>query len=180
MYRSGVLRKLVMPDFLSAFGRGRERAIRDMRTLTGLPVISKGRRIGRAACVELTDDLTRIRGLFVDCGMRGSRFIPEQMIDLLGEVAIITGGSGRRTSARNPTLQRRALSTDGRLLGAVSGAMIDENTRSVEALLLSRGYIDDLLVGRQWVRQYTVNRDSGDVIFPGEGTKPQSKGGETL
>jgi len=140
-----------------------------MRSLTGLPVIHRGKRIGRAVSVELTNDLTRMRGLYVDCGLRGSRFIPEHMIGVLGEVAIIAEGLGQRANRKNPPLPRRALSTDGRLLGAVSGAMIDESTRNVEALLLSRGYIDDLLGGRQWVRRFTVNRDSGDVIFPAGG-----------
>lgn len=130
-----------------------------------MSVLVQGERIGRAASVELTDDLTRMRGLYVDCGMRGSRFIPVDMIELLGEVAILSRGSGRRASAKANVLPRRALSTDGQLLGAVSGAMIDETTRDVQALQLSRGYIDDLLVGRQWVRHFTVNPNSGDVVF---------------
>lgn len=158
-------------------------AIKDLRNITGLPVILGGKRIGRAAGVELTDDLTRMSGLYVDCGMRGSRFIPERMIGILGEVSIIAEGSGRRASAKSGALPRRALSTDGQLLGAVSGAMIDETTREVTALQLSRGYIDDVLVGRQWVRHFTVNRDSGDVIFPEDTPKgvrrAHPKGGGT-
>lgn len=146
-------------------------------------MLYRGKRIGRAAQVELTEDMTRMRGLYVDCGMRGSRFIPEEMIELVGDVAVILRGSGRRASAKTNALPRRALSTDGQLLGAVSGAMINETTRNVEALQLSRGYIDDLLAGRQWIRHYMVIRDSGDVIFPGAGpirSGPHSKGGETL
>ncbi len=154
-----------------------------MRSIQGLPVIYRGKRIGRATSVELTEDLTRMRGLTVDCGMRGSRFIPEHMIGILGEVSIIAKESGRRASTKEPLFPRRALSTDGQLLGAVSGAMIDETTRGVEALQLSRGYIDDLLVGRQWIRHFTVNQDSGDVVFLDgiqKATRSQPKGGETL
>ena len=149
--------------------------------MTGLPVIRNGKRIGRAACVELTEDLTRMRGLYVDCGLRGGRYIPEQSISVMGEVSILADERGKRASAKNSALLRRALSTDGQLLGAVSNAMIDEATRTVEALELSRGFIDDLFLGRRWIRQFTVNRDSGDVIFPGSGqARPRPKGGGIL
>ena len=149
--------------------------------MTGLPVIRNGKRIGRAACVELTEDLTRMRGLYVDCGLRGGRYLPEQSISVMGEVSILADERGKRASARNSALLRRALSTDGQLLGAVSNAMIDEATRTVEALELSRGFIDDLFLGRRWIRQFTVNRDSGDVIFPTLGqVRPRPKGGGIL
>ncbi len=146
--------------------------MKDLRNLVGLPVICDGKRIGRAASVELSQDLTQMAGLVVDCGIRGSRFIAAQDVELMGEVSIITNRSGRRTSAPLP-LRRRALSTDGSTRGAVSGAMIDEASGKVEALLLSMGYIDDLLTGRRWIRRYQVQEESGNVIFD-EG----EKGGE--
>ncbi len=141
--------------------------MKDLRNLVGLPVICAGKRIGRASGVELSEDLTCMSGVVVDCGIRGSRFIPAGDVELMGEVSIITHTPGKRSGQAAP-LRRRALSTDGGTRGAVAGAMIDERTGQVDALLLSLGYIDDILTGRRWIRQYRVQTDSGDVIFDEE------------
>lgn len=146
--------------------------MKDMRNLVGLPVIYGGARIGRAASVELSEDLTQLSGLIVDCGIKGSRFIAADDVQLLGDVSIIAASMGKRAPAQVP-LRRRALSTDGAIQGAISSALIDEDTGKVDALLLSLGYIDDFLSGRRWIRQYVVQKDSGDVIF-----NSNAKGGE--
>ena len=148
--------------------------MKDVRNLIGLPVICEGRRIGRAASVELSGDLTQMRGVVVDCGLRGSRFIAAGTGLILGDVSIIARQIDRRAPVQMP-LRRRALSTDGALRGAIIGALIDDESGKVGALLLSLGYVDDLLGGRRWIRQYTVSKENGDVIFS---TYPEQKGSE--
>ena len=138
--------------------------MKDVRNLVGLPVICGGKRIGRAASVELSRDLTQMSGLIVECGLKGSRYVAADEGLILGEVSIIATKLGGRVSPQMP-LRRRALSTDGALRGAIVGALIDDDTRKVEALLLSLGYVDDIVDGRRWIRQYAVSKESGDVLF---------------
>lgn len=138
--------------------------------------------MGRVVSAELTQDMTKLRGIYVDCALRAGRFIPEQQIALLGDVAVFVRQRGRRAKLKKDMPPRRALSTDGQRLGAISGAVIDENTRDVAALVFSRGYIDDLLTGRQLIRQFMVNRESGDVVLTGMDAQYRThpKGGEIL
>lgn len=142
-----------------------------------MPVILEGKRIGRAIDVALCEDLRKMTGVYINCGLRGSRFIPAGQVKLLGEVAILLSGAGKRSGAdRGVKLLRRAFSIDGRPLGAITSALLDEQTGQVRALELSKGYLDDLIYGRQWVRQYTVNRESGEVLL---GAAAEMEGRET-
>ena len=47
--------------------------MRRIRNLIGLPVIRGGRKIGRLLQAELSEDLPRLQGVWVDCGLRGTR-----------------------------------------------------------------------------------------------------------
>ena len=144
--------------------------MRDVRNLVGLPVLYEGRRIGRAMQVELSEDLTHMRGVIVDCGLRGRRFLPAGQGLLLGSVAIISDSMGRRAKA-NPQPLRRAQSVDGQLRCAVASAMVDEGTGAVRAILISRGYLDDLLHGRQWIGAGRYSVANGNVIFDERGVE---------
>lgn len=130
-----------------------------------MPVILEGKRLGRVIDVGLCEELRAMTGIYINCGLRGVRFIPDKQVSLMGEVAILINGPGKRAGAARSKLLRRAFSMDGRPLGAVSSALLDEDSRRVCALELSGGYLDDLLYGRQWVRQYTVNRENGEVLI---------------
>ncbi len=139
--------------------------MRKARGLTGLPVVCEGRKYGRVLRAELSDDLTRMEGVWVGAGLRGARWIPSERLQLLGSVAVLSdcGGSRRRMEASR--LPMRAVSTDGRRLGAVTGAEVDELSFRVTALELSEGVWDDLLRGRRRVTRYTVNRDRSEVVI---------------
>ena len=58
----------------------------------------------------------------------------------------------------------RAISTDGRRIGAITGAEIDEISFLVTALELARGLWDDLISGRDRVTGYSVSPDALEVI----------------
>ena len=132
--------------------------------LMGMPVVCRSRRIGRALRGELSDDLTRLKGIWVGAGLRGTRYIPSEALQMLGDVAILTDSLGTRWRMHCTPLMRRAVSTDGTRLGAVTGAEIDELSFAVTALELSRGLWDDLAHSRLYVTAYTANRENGEVI----------------
>lgn len=139
--------------------------MRTLRALTGMPVVCESHRIGRLLRAELTEDLRQLEGIWVAAGPRGTRYIPAEALEMLGQVAVMTEDGGRRRRMRPKSLLMRAVSTDGRRLGAITGAEIDEVSFAVTALELSAGVWDDLLRGRQRVTRYTVNRESGEVII---------------
>lgn len=139
--------------------------MRKIRALIGLPVVVSNRRIGRVVQAELSLDLTQLSGLWVDAGFRGTRFIPSESLGLLGQVAVMADDRGKRRRGKSPTLFRRAIGTDGCRMGAITGAEIDELSFRVTALELSFGLWDDLLTGRRRIRQFTLNRETGDVLI---------------
>lgn len=139
--------------------------MRSVRGLIGMPVLCGGKRFGRVLRAELTDDMTQLEGLWVGSGLRGARFVPAEALELIGDVAIHADGIGKRRRMSGPKRLRRAVSTDGRRLGAITGAEVDELSFRVTALELSKGLWDDLVDRRQRVTRYTVNRDSGEVVI---------------
>ena len=139
--------------------------MRTLRALTGMPVVCGQRRIGFLLQGVLTEDLRQLEGVWVSEGLRGTRYIPAEGLEILGRVAVLTEEVGKRGKPSIKPLLLRAVSTDGQRLGAITGALIDEVSFAVTALELSAGLWDDLLRGRQRVARYTVNRDSGEVII---------------
>ena len=137
--------------------------MRRVRGMIGQPVVCGGRRIGRLLQAELSEDLTRLRGIWVDAGLRGMRFIPSERLEMLGQNAVITEDAGQRGRMRARSLFRRAVSTDGERLGAVTGAEIDELTFAVTALELCEGVWDDPIGARRRILRFTVN-PAGEVI----------------
>ncbi|NLG24549.1 MAG: hypothetical protein GX558_04285, partial [Clostridiales bacterium] len=93
-------------------------------------------------------------------------------IDMLGEVAVLARGDGRRAACDERPLMRRAITTDGGRVGAITDASIDERTLKVLALELSQGYLDDLTAGRRRIWQYSVV-GNGDVIIDQAASRPE-------
>lgn len=139
-----------------------------MKALIGRPVLMNGEPIGHVTNVELDEALARMNALYVDGGFSGTRRIGRHAVRLLGEVSVLVDDFGKRARPKDNAL-RRARTSDGCRVGAVTGALLDEETLEVKALELSRGYFDDLFTGRQWVTRYAVNLASGDVLIESEG-----------
>ena len=134
-----------------------------IRALLGLPVVLRGKRIGRVVDASLDQALRKLQGLYADCGLRGSRLIPAEKIRLIGEVAVLVEGEGCRERASGPAL-RKVLLPDGSTYGAVTGALLNERLMTVEALEVTRGFFEDFFVGREWLYRYAV-RERGDVLL---------------
>lgn len=139
--------------------------MRKIRVLIGMPVVVHNRRIGRVVQAELSKDLTRLNGLWVDAGLRGTRLIPAESLQMIGTVAVVADDAGARKRCKAEPLLYRAIGTDGRRLGAITGAEIDELSFRVEALELTGGLWDDLLYGRIRIRRFTLNRENGAVLI---------------
>ena len=130
--------------------------MRKLRNLIGMPVICHRRKIGRLVQADLSPDLKRLEGIWVDCGLRGTRHIPCEQLSMIGEHAVIADDRGSRKKCAARSLLRRAVSTDGTRLGAITGAEVDEISFLVRALELTRGFWDDLCLGRRRVETYSV------------------------
>lgn len=128
-----------------------------------MPVVWGNRTLGRVTYVLPDEQLKSIRGLYVSCGITGSRFIECAQLDMIGDVAVLTRSAGRRAQPDVRPLMRRALSSDGQRIGAITDALINERTLAIEALELCRGYLDDAARGRLHIRQFNVQKN-GDVI----------------
>ena len=150
--------------------------MRKLRSLTGMSVVCGSHRIGRLLQADLTADLRQLSGIWVGTGLLGTRFIPAESLEMLGQVAVMAEDSGKRRPMRSAPLLKRAVSTDGRRMGAITGAEIDELSFSVCALELSAGLWDDLIHHRQRVTCYTVNPDNGEVVIePAEATREEGE-----
>lgn len=138
--------------------------MRKLRNLIGLPVIVNRQRIGRLVQAELSGDLGRLKGIWVDCGLRGTRYISSEQLKLIGEMAVIADDRGKRRRCRSVFPCYRAISACGQRLGAIVGAQIDELSFIVTSLELTRGFWDDLFSGRECVTKYAMNDRMTEVI----------------
>ena len=139
--------------------------MRKLRNLTGIPVICNRKKIGRVIRAQLSSDLSALEGIWVDCALRGTRYIPAEHIGTVGEVAVIADQPGKRRRMGSHMPLYRAVSTDGQRLGAITGAEIDEVSLMVSALELSRGFWDDLYNGRSMIRRYSVDTDAAQTVI---------------
>ena len=145
--------------------------MRKLRALIGMPVVCRNRRIGRLIQPELDAGLTRLKGIWVGTGLRGTRYIPAESLAMLGQIAILADDAGARGHSAPAPLFQRAVSTDGQRLGAITGAEIDELSFNVTSLELSCGLWDDLLYKRRRVERYSASRETGEVVIDLDGSE---------
>ena len=138
--------------------------MRKIRSLTGMPVICHRRRIGRLVQADLSDDLRRLEGIWVDAGLMGTRYISADQLSMIGEKAIIADSRGMRRRCTASPLFRRAVSTGGMRIGAIVGAEMDELSFLVCALELTHGFWDDLTMGRSRIVHFSAQAQ--EIIIP--------------
>lgn len=89
--------------------------MRKIRALIGMPVVVNNRRAGRVVQVELSGDLRRMEGVWMDAGLRGTRFISADSIAMLGKVAVMADDPVSGSAAAARRIFRRRLARCGRL-----------------------------------------------------------------
>ena len=138
--------------------------MRKVRNLISMPVIYRRKKIGRLIQVQLSPDLKQMEGVWVDGGLRGTLYIPSEQLSMIGKMAVMADARGTRRKLHNIQPLYRAVSTDGRRLGAIVGAEVDEISFLVCRLELMRGIWDDYYFGRFPVVHYSVNPEKSEVI----------------
>lgn len=138
----------------------------NVRSLRGMSVVFDARPAGRVIQILLSDDLKRMDGIWIDAGLKGIRFIDSECVCVIGSRAIITDSPGERVRLKPNPLFIRAVSTAGRRLGAVVDAQIDEISLMVVGLILSLGYLEDLMRGEQRVGDFSYDADNRRVVIP--------------
>ena len=138
--------------------------MRKIRNLIGMPVICRRQKIGRLVQAELSPDLKQLEGIWVDRGLRGTRYIPAEHVGTIGQVAVLADNRGKRRRCSTSPLLYRAVTTDGLRIGAVVGAEIDELSFLVGALEVTLGLWDDLYAGRLRAERYTADPERREVI----------------
>ncbi len=149
--------------------------MRKLRSLIGMPVLCRRQKLGRLVQAELSPDLRRLEGVWVDCALLGTRFITSDHLSMLGELAVHSDDRGVRRRCSTKPLLFRAAATDGRRLGAVVGAEIDELSFLVTALEITGGVWDDLYAGRSRAERFTVSGDGRLVTVIAEEPAPPSE-----
>lgn len=130
--------------------------MRSIRSLIGMPVICRRQRIGRLVQADLSDDLQRLEGIWLDSGLLGTRYIASDRLSMIGKRSVMADHRGIRRRCTASPLFRRAVTTDGRRIGAIVDAEIDELSFLVCALELTHGFWDDLALGRSRILHYSV------------------------
>lgn len=138
--------------------------MKGVKAFVGMPVVLNGRRIGHVARLTLDEGLRNVTGLRIARGLRGNRFIPSGAVSLLGDVAVLVTEEGVRPGGERGLNLRRATTTDGQILGAITGALVDERTLSVAALELSSGWWEDLARGRRYVYGWTACQGENVIL----------------
>ena len=133
--------------------------------LIGLPVILDGAKIGVIDQFDFSRDARQISALSVQTNSLRSGSIPAHDVQLVGENVVLVSAKPGPQRGRKFT-PGRVRDTSGLILGVVTDAMLDETTLCVTALELSFGPIDDLLTGRRWAKEFSVDPKSGETIVP--------------
>lgn len=138
--------------------------MKTLSDLRGRQVIRDGKIVGRAVQGCLSDDLRALDGLWTDTGLTGIRFVSAEHVCVLGESAVIVDDKGEHLRMKPKPLMIRAADASGRRIGAVVDALLDETTLTVEALILSKGFWDDLRFGRTSVVRFQNDFTAHRVI----------------
>ena len=145
--------------------------MRKTSAMIGMPGVCRSKKIGRMIQADISGDLKRLMGIWIDAGFMGTRYIAAEDLEMLGSHTIISDSRGRRKRLTSSPMFHRAVSTDGQRLGAVTGAEIDDISLCVEALELSTGITDDLYLGRRRISSFTVNRETKEVVIDATGER---------
>lgn len=134
--------------------------------ILGLPVILRGRMIGRVERGVVTSDGRSLRGLTVRRGLGGAKWIESGHIVVLGEVSVIVDNEPTRLPRDAGFDLGTVKDTGGMPLGWVTDVFLHPVTYRVTGLELTLGLMEELLGGRLIARTWTVTPGTGQVLVP--------------
>ena len=142
--------------------------ISDVRlgSVLGLPVILRGRMVGRVERGVVTADGRGLRGLTVRRGLGGAKWVGSNHIVVLGEVSVIIDDDPGRLPHDADFDLGTVKDTGGMPLGWVTDVFLNPVTYRVTGLELTLGLVEELLGGRLIARTWTVVPGTGQVLVP--------------
>ena len=132
----------------------------------GLPVILRGRMVGRVERAVVTADGRSLRGLAIRRGLGGAKWVETRSIAVLGEVSVIVDGEPTRLPHEADFSLRMVKDTAGMTLGWVTDVLLNPETFHVTGLELTLGLMEELLGGRLIARSWTVVPGTNQVLVP--------------
>ena len=137
-----------------------------LNSVLGLPVILRGRMVGRVERAVVTMDGRALRGLAIRRGLGGARWVDARDIAVLGEVSVIIDSEPTRLPHDADFFLRMVKDTAGMTLGWVTDVFLNPDTLHVTALELTLGLMEELLGGRLIARNWTVVPGTNQVLVP--------------
>ena len=137
-----------------------------LNSVLGLPVILRGRMIGRVERAVVTADGLSLRGLAIRRGLGGARWIETRHIVVLGEVSVVIDELPARLPRDADFSLRMVKDTGGMTLGWVTDVFLNPATFRVTGLELTLGLMEELLGGRLIARSWTVVPGTDQVLVP--------------
>ena len=137
-----------------------------LNSVLGLPVILRGRMIGRVERAVITRDGRSLRGLMIRRGLGGAKWIDSEQIAVLGEVSVIVDKETVRLPRDADFDLGMVKDTAGMTLGWVTDVLLNPATYRVTGLELTLGFMEELLGGRLIARSWTVIPGTDEVLVP--------------
>ena len=132
----------------------------------GLPVILRGRMVGRVERAVVTADGRGLRGLTIRRGLGGAKWVDSRQIVVLGEVSVVIDDGPARLPRDADFSLRTVRDTGGMTLGWVTDVLLNPATYRVTGLELSLGLMEELMGGRLIARHWTVVPGTEQVLVP--------------
>lgn len=132
----------------------------------GLPVVLRGRMVGRVERAVVTADGRSLRGLTVRRGLGGAKWVEARRILVLGEVSVVIDDVPERLPRDADFSLRTVKDTGGMTLGWVTDVLLNPVTYRVTGLELTLGIVEELMGGRLIARSWAVVPGTGQVLVP--------------
>lgn len=137
-----------------------------LNCVLGLPVILRGRMVGRVERAVVEPDGRRLRGLTIRRGLGGAKWVEARDVAVLGEVSVIVDDEPSRLPHDADFSLRMVKDTAGMTLGWVTDVFLNPETFHVTGLELTLGLMEELLGGRLIARSWTVVPGTNQVLVP--------------
>ena len=140
-----------------------------LSSITGLPVVYAGKMLGRVEQAVLTPDGKSLRGLVVRKGLGIARWLPVEMVQVMGRVTVIAQSHLSRMPGGADFALGSVRDTAGLELGRVTDVYLTGEGYRVAALEITLGPLEDLRCGRMLSRTFSVCEapgERGQVLIP--------------
>lgn len=148
--------RLNRKDYRQALMKGEAEMVR-MSMLRNCPVICRDRQIGLLQSICFDEAQKTVQALVVAGGLKGKCMVKAEEIESLTKEFILIDSVGKYSRRNETSPFRFVRDTRGALLGRVTDYLLDEDTLSVAALEIMRGYLPGERHARLWAFSYCAS-----------------------